>query len=572
MKNIPLYEVRPIKNLKDMLQSSVALYGDRTAFLSKHGGSERYIPITYNQFKTDVDALGTVLTKLGLKGKRVALIGESRYEWMVSYLSVVNGVGVIVPLDKELPENEIESLISRSEANAVIYSGGKQDSIAAIAQRISTVDFYINMDAKEASEKNLSFSRLLEEGRSLVSGGERAYLDAGIDAEELNILLFTSGTTNTSKAVMLTHKNICTNLESMCSMLYIGKEDIFLSILPIHHTYECTCGILCPIYRGACVAFSEGLRHIPKNLKESKTTVMLGVPLIFEAFYRRIWDQVSKDPAKLKKLKLGLKISNLLKKFGKDIARKLFAELHDNFGGNIKIFISGAAGIDPAVAKGFRELGFGFVQGYGLTECSPIVALNRDVDFKDDAAGLPLPGLQVKIDSPSSDGVGEIIVQGPSVMSGYYQDEEATKAVFKDGWFYTGDLGFIDSDGFVHITGRKKNVIVTKNGKNIFPEEIESLLNKSPYIQESLVYGEEEKDASEVTVSAAVFPDTEKIKEAFPDKEITADFIYELIRNEVKDVNKQLVTYKYIKNIDIRETEFAKTTTKKIKRYLETKS
>lgn len=572
MKNIPLYEVRPIKNLKDMLQSSVALYGDRTAFLSKHGGSGRYIPITYNQFKTDVDALGTVLTKLGLKGKRVALIGESRYEWMVSYLSVVNGVGVIVPLDKELPENEIESLISRSEANAVIYSGGKQDSIAAIAGRISTVDFYINMDAKEDSEKNLSFSRLLEEGRSLVSGGERAYLDAEIDAEELNILLFTSGTTNTSKAVMLTHKNICTNLESMCSMLYIGKEDIFLSILPIHHTYECTCGILCPIYRGACVAFSEGLRHIPKNLKESKTTVMLGVPLIFEAFYRRIWDQVSKDPAKLKKLKLGLKISNLLKKFGKDISRKLFAELHDNFGGNIKIFISGAAGIDPAVAKGFRELGFGFVQGYGLTECSPIVALNRDVDFKDDAAGLPLPGLQVKIDSPSSDGVGEIIVQGPSVMSGYYRDEEATKAVFKDGWFYTGDLGFIDSDGFVHITGRKKNVIVTKNGKNIFPEEIESLLNKSPYIQESLVYGEEEKDASEVTVSAAVFPDMEKIKEAFPDKEITADFIYELVRNEVKDVNKQLVTYKYIKNIDIRETEFAKTTTKKIKRYLETRS
>ncbi|MCR4435521.1 MAG: AMP-binding protein [Clostridiales bacterium] len=569
MKNISLYEVRPISSLKEMLNSSVDLYGSRTAFLIKKKGNENYAPVSYKQYKKDVDALGTALINLGLKGKRIALIGENRYEWAVSYLAVVNGVGTVVPLDKELPENEVESLILRSRANAIIFTGNNRENIMRIAGRIGTVDFFINMDGEESHDRAISFKDLIEKGYELVSKGDQSFIAAEINNEDLNMLLFTSGTMDTSKAVMLSHKNICSNLMAMCSMLYISEHDIFLSVLPIHHTYECSCGFLCPLYRGAAIAFCEGLRHIPKNLQESKATVMLGVPLIFEAFYRRIWDQAAKDPALLKKLKIGIKISNFLKKLGIDVTKKLFAQVHENFGGKIKILISGAAGIDPVVAKGFRDLGLHFVQGYGLTECSPIVALNRDVDFKDDAAGLPLPNLEVKIDNPGDDGVGEIIVKGPSVMLGYYEDERATAAVFKDGWLCTGDLGFYDSDGFIHITGRKKNVIVTKNGKNIFPEEIEALLNKSPHIKESLVYGEHGGEPGEVSVSAVIIPDMEKIQEDFKDQKITDEFVHELIKSEVKDVNKQLVTYKYIKNFRLRENEFAKTTTKKIKRYLE---
>lgn len=569
MKNIPLYEVRAIKDLKDMLTSSAALFGEKAAFLAKRKGSDAYQPISYRQYKSDVDAFGTALLHLGLKGKRIALIGENRYEWSISYLSVINGTGIIVPLDRELPANEIENLLVRSKVSAIVFSGSVSEKLLPVVQSLDFIDYYINMDGSQSTDKNLSFHQVLEKGHELMAGGNTDFLNAAIDDEEMSALLFTSGTTDLAKAVMLSHKNICANLMAMCSMLYIGQEDIFLSVLPIHHTYECTCGFLCPIYRGAAIAYCEGLRHIPKNLKESKTTVMLGVPLIFESMYNRIWDQASKNPALLKKLKLGLKVSNVAKKFGIDLTKKLFAPIHENFGGHIRIFISGAAGIDPVVSEGLRSFGIHAVQGYGLTECAPIVALNRDVDYKDDAAGLPLPGLQVKIDAPNSEGVGEIIVSGPSMMLGYYENEEATARVMKNGWFHTGDLGYIDADQFVHITGRKKNVIVTKNGKNIYPEEIETLLNRSPYIKECLVTEKREKNSDETVVAAIIVPDMDKITEAFKDKPLSSQEVFDLIQNEVKTVNKSLVTYKYVKDITLRETEFAKTTKRTIKRYLE---
>ncbi len=569
MKNIPLYEVRTIKDLKDMLTSSAALFGEKAAFLAKRKGSDAYQPISYRQYKSDVDAFGTALLHLGLKGKRIALIGENRYEWSISYLSVINGTGIIVPLDRELPANEIENLLIRSKVSAIVFSGSVSEKLLPVVQSLDFIDYYINMDGSQSSDKNLSFHQVLEKGHELMAGGNTDFINAAIDNEEMSALLFTSGTTDLAKAVMLSHKNICANLMAMCSMLYIGQEDTFLSVLPIHHTYECTCGFLCPIYRGAAIAYCEGLRHIPKNLKESKTTVMLGVPLIFESMYNRIWDQAAKNPALLKKLKMGLKVSNLAKKFGIDLTKKLFAPIHENFGGHIRIFISGAAGIDPVVSEGLRSFGIHAVQGYGLTECAPIVALNRDVDYKDDAAGLPLPGLQVKIDAPNSEGVGEIIVSGPSMMLGYYENEEATAQVMKDGWFHTGDLGYIDADQFVHITGRKKNVIVTKNGKNIYPEEIETLLNRSPYIKECLVTEKREKNSDETVVAAIIVPDMDKITEEFKDKPLSSQELFDLIQNEVKTVNKGLVTYKYVKDITLRETEFAKTTKRTIKRYLE---
>jgi long-chain acyl-CoA synthetase len=351
-------------------------------------------------------------------------------------------------------------------------------------------------------------------------------------------------------------------------MLYIDDTDVFLSVLPPHHTYESTCGFLCQMYRGCTIAYCEGLRHIVKNLKESKCTVMNGVPLVFESIYKQLMNQVAKKGA-MKKLKFGKKLSNFLSVFKIDITKKLFAEIHDALGGHLRLFISGAAAIDPQVSKGFRDIGIKLVQGYGLTECAPIVALNRNCDYKDDAAGLPLPGLKVEIYNPNSEGIGEIRVSGPSVMLGYYENEEATKEVMKDGWFYTGDMAFIDSDGFVHITGRKKNVIITKNGKNVYPEEIETLLNRSDYIKESLVYSKDGKD--DIVVCAKIVPDKEKIEEDIKNGVLEQRDINDIINSEVKKINQGLVTYKYVKEFTLRDEEFEKTTTKKIKRFQELK-
>ncbi len=564
-----LYEVRPIENLKDMLEGSVKIYGDKPAFFSKMNGSSDYQPISYNQFKEDVDALGTALLDLDLVNKKVAVISENRYEWAVTYLAVINGVGTIVPLDKELPENEVESLINRSGASAVVYGNTNEKQIDNIRANIPSVDHFIHMDKSSENGNVLSFSKLLEKGRKLIETGNSTYLNSNIDIEEIKILLFTSGTTAVSKAVMLSHRNICTNLSAMSSMLNIRSDDTFLSVLPIHHTYECTCGFLCPIYRGAAVAYCEGLRHIPKNLKESKATIMLGVPLIFESIHRIIWKQAAKNPELLKKLKMGIKISNFLKKIKIDVTKKLFKPIHENFGGNIRLFISGAAAIDPEVAVGFEQLGIPVRQGYGLTECSPIVALNRDIEYRHDSAGIPLPNLEVKIDSPNEEGIGEIIVKGPSIMHGYYENAEATADALKDGWFYTGDLGKMDSNGFLYITGRKKNVIVTKNGKNIYPEEIEVLLGRSPYILESMVYAQDKESGDDITVAAQIVVDQEALQEDFSNEDLNKDKVYEIIEKEVKEINKQLVSYKGIRKVILREEEFAKTTTRKIKRYVE---
>ncbi len=569
MKYDNLYDVRPIKDLKEMLESSAALYGSKAAFLAKSKEKPDYYPITYNQYLSDVNALGTALISMGLKGGKIALIGENRYEWSVSYLGVVNGTGIVVPLDKELPPHEIESLIDRSEADAIIYSGSIKSKIDPLLQRESSLRYFICMDADLADDKVLSHQSILEKGHKLIKEGNRDFLDAEIDREAMNMLLFTSGTTDKSKAVMLSHKNISENLMNMCSMLYIDEKDIFLSILPIHHTYECTCGFLCQIYRGCTIAYCEGLRHIVKNLKESGCTMMLGVPLVFESMYRQIINQAIKQKGKAA-IKFALGLSNTLLKVKVDIRKKLFKQIHEGLGGKVRMFISGAAGIDPHIAKGFRGFGISLVQGYGLTECSPIVALNRNNNYKDEAAGLPLPNLEVEIYQPDEDGIGEIRCKGSSVMLGYYKNSEATEEVLRDGWFYTGDSGFIDKDGFVHITGRKKNVIITGNGKNVFPEEIETLLNRSPYIKESLVYGHGQSDGDTV-VCARLVPDHEKIDEDIKNNDAPGTTTESIIEKEVRRINKDLVSYKHIKDYTLQEEEFVKTTTRKIKRHEELK-
>jgi long-chain acyl-CoA synthetase len=569
MKYENLYEVRQIKNLKDMLNSSAEIYSDKAAFLAKDKDNPDYYPISYKQYKSDVDALGTALISLGLKGGRIALIGENRYEWSTSYLAVVNGTGIIVPLDKELPANEVETLIHRAEADAIIYSESVKDKIEPLAKKSTSLRYFIGMDIDQESNEFISHKKLLLKGHKLLEQGNRDFTDAEIDNEAMNMLLFTSGTTDRAKAVMLSHKNICENIINMCKMVYIDENDTFLSILPIHHTYECTCGFLCPLYRGCTVAYCEGLRHIIKNLRESKCTILLGVPLVFESMYRQIMNQAVKKKGK-KAIRFAIGLSNFLRKIKIDVRKKLFKEIHEALGGHIRLFISGAAAIDPKVAEGFRELGIFLIQGYGLTECSPIVAVNRDINYKDDAAGLPMPNMQVEINKPDQDGIGEIKCKGPSVMLGYYEDPDATSEVLKDGWFYTGDSGFIDKDGFVHITGRVKNVIITGNGKNVFPEEIETLLNRSPYIKESLVYGQGESDGDTI-ICAKIVPDHEAIDEDLKNGTAPGTNNNEIIGNEIKRINKKLVSYKHIRKFTLQDEEFIKTTTKKIKRHEELK-
>lgn len=596
MKNIPLYDVRPITDLRDMLAQSVKLYGDKAAFKVKDpralpanrkvndglsdsaaaalklvataesdGKASPYLEVSYRQYAQDVQAMGTWFFASQLQNTRIAILGESRYEWYVTYLATVNGTGIAVPLDKELPQAEIANLLNRAKADVLVFASSKQADVDAIRATIPTVKTFICMDQPKTAN-DLYFWDCLAEGQKALASGHSAFLTAPIDTEALSVLLFTSGTTALSKAVMLNQRNLCINLQAMCQMLYVDPSDVFLSVLPLHHTYECTCGFLCPIYRGATVAVCEGLRHITRNMQESKVTMMLVVPLMLELFYKRIMKAATSDPKLAKKFRLGLKLSGLLRKIGIDKRRSLFAKVHQNFGGSLRMLIAGGAAIDPAIIAGMRDLGIETVQGYGLTECAPILALNRDVDYKDRAAGLALPGVDIKIIDADENGIGEIVGRGPNVMMGYYENEEATKeAIDVDGFFHTGDLGFIDKDGFVIITGRKKNVIIAKNGKNIFPEEIEFKLMQHDLIAECLVSGRED-ESGETIVRADVFPNEEKVREVFGDVALDAPEVRTAIDQIIRQVNHGMVTYKYIKEFDLRPTEFEKTTTKKIKR------
>lgn len=551
MDRFPLYEVGKIKDIKDMLNQSVDKFSEKPAFLVKEKGE--YVPISYRQFGDDAAALGTWLLERGHSGARVGVVGENSYEWALSYMATVCAAAVIVPIDKELPTEELDNIIKVSELDIIFYSPkyahAEHLQKSPIAQKFNMKD---------------DIPALLAEGRQLIAEGSRKYFDTTPDPEKMSILLFTSGTTGTAKGVMLNHRAIAVNLMAMCSMLYIGERDTFLSVLPLHHTYECTCGFLCQIYRGCTIAYCEGLRHIAKNLKESRATMMLAVPLMIEGMYKKIWAQAQKAKRD-KKLRFALGLSKFLKAIGIDVSRKLFKEIHENLGGNLRMIVSGAAKIDPSVAEGMRAMGIIVVQGYGLTECSPIAALNRDVWFKDDAAGLPLPGVEIEIVEKDEEGIGEIAIKGGNLMLGYYENEAETAAVMSDGWFYSGDLGYKDKDGFIHITGRKKNVIVTKNGKNIFPEEIETYLGRSPYVAECMVAGKP-LDDGDIKITAQIFPNFEAV-EAELGKEYTKEALYKLLKSAVAEVNAKTQNYKRIAEFVIRDDEFIKTTSRKIKRH-----
>ena len=562
----PLYEVRTITDFKDLLAQSVKLYANRPAFWVRPIKSQPYVPIKYSQFNREVRAMGAALLELGMANKKVAVISENRYEWAISYFSAAICADMVVPVDRDLPFEDIQSMLSITEAGCVIYSAKFSDCLIEWNAAQKTPAVLINMDIAEDNEIELSIRRVLENGTDLLTAGDRSFDDVTIDPSEAKILIFTSGTIAASKGVLLSHKNIVTNLMDMCQMIYIDENDIFLSVLPLHHTYECTCGFLCQIYRGCSIAYCDGLKYILSNFKEVGATVMLGVPAIFETIYRRLW-AVARTNGLEKKLKIGMKISGVTKRFGIDIRRKLFANIHDSFGGKLRLFISGAAAIDPEASKGFRDLGISFLQGYGITECAPLVAVNRDKQYKDHAAGMVCPRVDVKLINKTADGVGEITCRGDNVMVGYFRNDDATAAAFTDGWFKTGDLGVLDKDGFLTITGREKNVVVMKNGKKVYPEELEFLVGKHQEVSECMVYGEYIEKQQETQLSIQVLPNFEYIQETHGD--IQPEDIKEIIETIVSKVNKRNVHYKFIRNVYLRENEFIKTTTRKIKRYVQ---
>lgn len=562
------YKVRNITDLKDLLTQSCALYKDKPAFLIKNKG-DIYSQISYNRFGNDVEYFGTALLKLGLCNSSIAVLGENRYEWCVSYLSTVNGVGTVVPLDKELPANEITNLLERSEATAIIFSGKYRNQIKMIKSTVNTAKVFIDMDAETNEDGILSFYELVQSGKQLVEAGDKSYSSVKINSEEARILIFTSGTTDIAKGVMLSHQNICADIMGVCSTVKVNSDDKTLSILPLHHTYECSLGFLAFIYNGAAISFNDGLRNIPKNLKNVKPTVMITVPLLIENIYKKIQDKLNKSRAVKIKFNFALFLTTFLSFFKINLSKNLFKEIHDSFGGEMRLIIVGAAAIKPEVSRFFRRIGIKVLQGYGLTECSPLVAGNRDRSFKDKSCGKAIPGVEIKILKPDNNGIGEILVKGKNVMLGYFRNEKATEKCLSNGWFSTGDLGFMDRKGFLYITGRLKNVIVTKNGKKIFPEEVENYINSDPFVRESYVWGKYDQNSGDTVVCAQILPNIEAIANKLNAMNIPKDELTKIFKNIVKTVNGKMPLYKHVKEFTLRENEFLRTTTHKIKRYVE---
>ena len=556
-----LYDYIEITDLKDMLNKTKELYASRPAYQIKLKNGE-YKVFTHREVRDMVDALGTALINLGLKGKRIAVIGENRYEWEIAYLSIVCGTGVVVPLDKSLPETELEDLIERSEVEAIFYSEKYADSVQKIKySEKNKLKHLIAMDLKFHTEGIYSQTELIESGRKLIQAGNREFIDANINPNEMSIMLFTSGTTSKSKVVALSHSNICSNLMDIASVLDVTKEDTLLSILPIHHVFECTVGFLFSLYKGAKTVFCDGLRHVVENLKEYQVTVMACVPAIYESIFMIIRKSLQ-NRGKLQEI---LDNEEKYKNASMEEKKEIFKEIHDILGGKIKLFISGAAALDPKIEAKYRLLGLNLVQGYGLTETSPVVAVGTNKYYKTGTIGKSVPSVQAKLVNVNAEGIGELIVKGPSVMLGYFGNEEATKDVMQDDWFYTGDLAKIDDEGYITICGRKKSVIVLKNGKNIFPEEMESLVNKIEGVKESFIFGKQQsEDKDDIKINVKIVFDRDIVEDVYKVKDDME--IRNVLSNQVKEINATMPKYKAIRGIILTEEPLIKTTTNKIKR------
>ena len=546
------YKVNKIHNLREMLEHSAAQYGDHPAFLQKVDG--KYVEYSFSRLKGDVLALGTALAAKGFLDKRILVTGENCYEWCLSYMATVCGLGVIVPVDKEIPAEEIANIAKISEASLILHSFKMNSKLGDVDPSVCRIGFD-------------ELSDLIEEGARLLKQGCTLYADRSIDIDTMCALIFTSGTTGVSKGVMLSQRNLCHTIENLGRMIHVDTEDRALSVLPLHHVYECTCGFLFPLSRGASVAFSQGVRYIMKNVKEVRPTKILCVPLLIETMYRKIWANIRKKGIE-KKVRTVIAVTNKIKPYSARMAAKkrLFAEIHESFGGRLELLVSGGAPIDPEIIKGMRDFGLNVIQGYGLTESAPLAAVNRDCYFNDRAAGLVLPNGELKIIDPAEDGTGEICYRGDNVMLGYYGRPDLTAEVKKNGWLYTGDIGYIDANGFLIITGRKKNVIIRANGKNVFPEELESYLCRNPLVGEAIVLSMQSEKKAECDIVAVLRPDAEAAEEILGAGYDSA-LLEKKLNEAVAAVNDVVQTYKRIDVTIVTTEEFPKNSSKKIKRF-----
>jgi long-chain acyl-CoA synthetase len=563
------YENVQIKNLKELIQGSIKQFQNKPAFRYKMDNA--ILEKSYIEFGLEIDALGTALHYLGLKNKRFAIIGENRYEWAISFFGVVNGTGIAVPLDKHLPEVEIENLISRGKVDVIFYSKHFDNEMLELSKKSTNIQKFISMDQLDNNYPSnfTSLQKLIEQGKTLINKGDRSFINSEIDPEELSVLLFTSGTTSMSKGVMLNQRNICSDVSAITSIIKIYPNDVHLSILPLHHTFELSIGMLFMVKNGVCIAYAEGIKHIAKNLKEYNVTILVVVPAILEAMYKKMKEGIKKS-GKERQIQTLSKVSNALQLIGIDLRRKFFKRILEQIGPGLRLAVSGAAPIDKEIITGFGMIGLNVIQGYGLTETSPVVAANNDFYNKAGTVGQPMKGIEVAIDNPDVNGMGEIITKGPNVMMGYYEDEEATReAIDSEGWFHTGDLGFIDDGGFITITGRAKSMIVLTNGKKAFPEEYEMLLNNIEGVAESFVWGNVAPDG-DIQVCAKLILDEAKIIEIHG-RRASDEEIAEIIQKEIKKINQDIPQYKIIRYFVISYEELIKTTTLKVKRPLEYK-
>ena len=544
-----------------MLKKSGKKYADRIAYQIKIEEGN-YQNITHREVREKIDALGTALIDIGLKDKRIAVIGENRWEWEIAYLSIVCGTGIVVPLDKSLPENELKNLIERSEIEAIFYAK-KYESILENAKNegIGKLKHLISMDLEQHTSGIYSQKELIEKGKQLIKQGNKNFTHAKIDNEKMSIMLFTSGTTSASKIVALSHKNLCSNLMDIASILDVDETDTFLSFLPLHHVFECTVGFLFSLYKGAKTVFCDGMRHIPENMREYQVTVMASVPAIYERIFKIIRRQLEKQ-GKVEEI---LEKEEIYRNSSMEEKKKVFQEIHDILGGKIKLLISGAASLEAGIEEKYRLLGLNLVQGYGLTETSPVIAMGTKKYYKVGSIGKTVPSVKAKVINPNQEGIGELIVQGPNIMLEYFGNRADTKKVLVDGWFYTGDLAKIDEEGYIFICGRKKSVIVLKNGKNIFPEEMENLINRIEGIEESFVYGKQmSEDKNDIKIFAKLVYNEEIVENTY--KVQGEENFYQVINEKIKEINRSMPHYKAIKGITLTQEPLIKTTTNKIKR------
>lgn len=563
-KGYPKHPYQPLSGIRDLVYVNAKRWGNKDLYI--YVENKQKLHYTYNRHKEVFDSLGTAFAELGLFDKTVSLVGDQHPQWVAAYLTTITAGGVIVPLDRAVSPDQLAGFVNSTESSALFISEKDLKAMVPYLSSLSTVK-YIVVIGDEPKKEDLpkderirTFNELLALGDELLKSGDRRFLDYNRDPSKLAAILFTSGTTGTSKGVMLTENNIVASIVICCRMVASYEKDSFVAVLPINHTFAMTTNHMSMANIGGTVFMNDSIKYALRNFAEVKPTTLILVPLFLETMDKKIWDGIRKK-GKEKQVRSLMKFSNGLRKLGIDLRRTFFKEILDVFGGNLKYIIVGGAPLNPEYIRDFDAFGVTVAEGYGITECCPLISVNPYNWCKIGSVGLLACDMQVKIDAKPGESDGEILVKGPNVFIGYFKNEEATKSAFtSDGWFRTGDIGHVDADNFIYLTGRKKNVIIASNGKNVYPEELEEYLYKIPYIKEVVVIGRQK--AGETAVTAVVFPD----HDAYPD--MTDAQFYDTIKAEINTINKALPAFKHITELDIRDTEFEKTTTRKIKRFL----